>query len=430
MPQGTAFWRLQHAHPQTLLNSSTTNTLHERLELRPFHDAVEVLAIHQTIKIDGITTIPVQTNRDATDDRMRDLRVHEQTVDVLSHVPKRLIAKQGQSPSGGERDCDYNRQIRVVLRDRIVDRFFATFLNTTSPQMTGVMSIRFRFITPHGPRMASEKIGKFIVLETLGAGAHSSILRIRRESDGREYALKLVPIDDPEDKKFLDQAKFEFDIGQRLHHPNVLKVFLFETESNWMFKVVKAKLLLEYVPGKTLDQVPIVNPAKLIDVFKQIAAGLVHFHERHVIHNDIKPNNIMLGRGGQVKIIDFGLAWIKGEPKGRVQGTPEYMAPETGTHKLVNERTEIYNFGATMYRLTTMRLPPMAIPRDGFDVDEKKFKLDLVPPHEINKAIPLELSKLIRKCLKFDALKRPQSMAEIHEYLEKLSQLHPHEEES
>jgi len=79
-----------------------------------------------------------------------------------------------------------------------------------------------------------DKIGKFHVLETLGAGAHSSILRIRRVVDGREYALKLVPIDEPEDKKFLEQAKHEFDIGQRLHHENVLKVFAFETESDWL----------------------------------------------------------------------------------------------------------------------------------------------------------------------------------------------------
>lgn len=271
--------------------------------------------------------------------------------------------------------------------------------------------------------MASERIGKFLVLETLGSGAHSSVLRIRRESDGREYALKLIPIEEADDKKFLDQARHEHRVGTMVSHPNLLKIHAFETESNWLFQVKKAKLLLEYVPGKTLDQVPIVNPTKLIAVFAQAAAGLAHLHERHVLHADVKPNNILYG-GGKVKVIDYGLAWIKGEPKDRVQGTPEYMAPETGTHKLINERTDIYNFGATMYRLATLKLPPAAVSLDGLDIDEKHWKKELQPAHAINKGIPVELSRLIHRCLCFKAHGRPETMAEVHEELEKLAGEH------
>lgn len=274
----------------------------------------------------------------------------------------------------------------------------------------------------------AEKIGKFIVRETLGAGAHSSILRIRRESDGREYALKLVPIEEAEDQKYLEQAKHEHRVGSMLNHANLLKVHAFETESDWLFRVKKAKLLLEYVPGTTLDKAPIVNPAKLIAVFARVAAGLAHMHSRHVLHADIKPNNIMLG-GGKVKVIDYGLAWIKGEPKDRVQGTPEYMAPETGSHKLINERTDIYNFGATMYRLTTLKLPPSAIPMGGLDVDRKQWEKDLAPAHSINKGIPLELSKLIHQCLNFKAHNRPETMDEVQSKLDSLAAEHSSDEE-
>lgn len=264
-----------------------------------------------------------------------------------------------------------------------------------------------------------EKIGKFLVLEPLGAGAHSSILHVRREADGREYALKVVNIDGPDDQKYLEQARHEFQVGERLGHENLLKVFLFETESDWLFRVKKAKLLLEYVPGKTLDKLAIVSPEKLLPIFTKAASGLAHMHERGILHADIKPNNIMAGNG-KVKIIDYGLAWIKGEPKGRVQGTPEYMAPETGTHKIINERTDIYNFGATMYRLTTLKLPPCAVPVHGIEITPKQFKKDLIPAHEINKAVPRELSKLIHSCLSFNAHDRPESMAAIHEKLESL----------
>src|SRR5438046_5915290 len=140
-----------------------------------------------------------------------------------------------------------------------------------------------------------------------------------------------------------------------LDHPNLIKVYTLETVKDWLFRVKKAHLLIEYVNGKTLDTVPRVPIPQLVQIFVQVSAGLVHMHRRGICHADLKPNNILLSRSAEVKVIDYGLAWIKGEPKGRVQGTPEYMAPETARHGHVNERTDIYNFGATMYRLTTFR---------------------------------------------------------------------------
>src|SRR4029079_16720288 len=103
---------------------------------------------------------------------------------------------------------------------------------------------------------------------------------------------------------------------------------------------------------------------------------------------------------------DYGLAWIKGEPKDRVQGTPEYMAPETGSHKLVNERTDIYNLGATMYRLATLQLPPLAIALpDGLPVTEKTFHEQLQPTRKRNPLAPVGFGDLIDQCLRFNANK-------------------------
>jgi serine/threonine protein kinase len=270
--------------------------------------------------------------------------------------------------------------------------------------------------------MSAEKIGKFQVLETLGTGAHSTILRVRREADGKEYALKVVPVEGDEDKKFLEQARHEFRVGQMLNHPNLVKVFAFETEGDWLFRVKKAKLLIEYVNGKTLDKAPLLNTAKLLRIFEKVAAGLVHMHKAGVIHADLKPNNIMAGRGMTVKIIDYGLAWVKGEPKDRVQGTPEYMAPETGAHKIINERTDIYNFGATMYRLATLQLPPAVVPTaDGFQLTEKMFSEQLVPVGEINRSAPESLCNLIHRCLSYNAHRRPERMSEIQGTLDRLA---------
>ena len=262
--------------------------------------------------------------------------------------------------------------------------------------------------------MAIDKIGKFSVLATLGAGAHSSILHIRREDDGREYALKVVNIETDAEKKFLEQAEHEYRIGQMLDHPNLVKVLAFETEKNWLFKVKKAKLLIEFVKGETLDKVKLMKRHKLLRVFEQVAAGMVHMHRRNVLHADLKPNNIMLGRGGAVKVLDYGLAWVKGEPKDRVQGTPEYLAPETASHKLVNERTDMFNFGAMMYRLVTLRLPPTVISdMPGVPMTEKTYKSIYKPVSEIVATTPALLCKLIHKCMEFKANNRPESFVEI-----------------
>jgi eukaryotic-like serine/threonine-protein kinase len=272
--------------------------------------------------------------------------------------------------------------------------------------------------------MAIEKIGKFAVLANLGAGAHSSILRVRREDDGREYALKLVTIDSPADKKFQEQAEHEFKVGQLLGHPNLVKVFCLELEKGLfgLGAVKKVKLLLEFVPGDTLDKAKLIKPAKLLRIFEQVAAGLSHMHRRGVYHADLKPNNIMRGRGNTVKILDYGLAWIKGEAKDRVQGTPEYMAPETASHKIVNERTDIFNFGATMYRLTTFQLPPSVMPTEGVKVKEKHYKNELKPVLDLAPNTPVGLAELIHKCLQFDANNRPELMAEVHKTLVTLAE--------
>jgi len=270
--------------------------------------------------------------------------------------------------------------------------------------------------------MPFDKIGKVTVLATLGAGAHSSILKVRREADGREYALKLVSIDDADEQKYLIQARHEFRVAGMLQHPHLVKIYAYEEEKSWLGAIKKAKLLIEFVPGQTLDKVPLLNMAKLLRVLEKVASGLVHMHKQGVLHADLKPNNIMLGRGTNAKIIDYGLARIKSEPKDRVQGTPEYMAPETAMHKLINERTDIYNFGATMYRLVTFKLPPNVVPiAEGLELTEKTYHELLKPVQELNPGAPAGLAELIHRCLSFNALKRPERMSEVQGELDRLA---------
>ena len=268
----------------------------------------------------------------------------------------------------------------------------------------------------------SEAIGRFSILGKLGTGAHSTILHIRRSSDSKQYALKVVPINGPQDMKFLEQAQHEFRVAQMLDHPNLIKIFALETPKDWLFRTRKVHLLIEYVNGKTLDTFQRIALPKLVQIFERTAAGLVHMHRRSVCHADLKPNNILLSRSAEVKIIDYGLAWIKGEHKGRVQGTPEYMAPETAKHGHVNERSDIYNFGAMMYRLTTWRLPPRAVADEtGVGMSAKAFEKLLKPVQDFNAEAPKPLCDLIYRCLAYNPQNRPERISEVQGALDHLA---------
>jgi serine/threonine protein kinase len=270
--------------------------------------------------------------------------------------------------------------------------------------------------------MSEFSIGQFQILGTLGNGAHSTILHVRRSADSRNYALKVVPIGGKEDHKFLEQAQHEFRVAEMFDHKNLIKVYALEMVKDWLFRIRKVHLLIEYVNGKTLDTCPAIPLPKLVQVFKCVADGLVHMHRRKVFHADLKPNNILLSRTGDVKIIDFGLATIQGEGKNRIQGTPEYIAPEQAKHKMVNERTDIYNFGATMYRMVTFRLPPSTLQQEGgLPIDGKTWRRMLKPVREYNPQAPAALCDLIHRCLSFNAAGRPERMSEVQCVLDHLA---------
>jgi len=268
------------------------------------------------------------------------------------------------------------------------------------------------------------EIGKFHVLGTLGSGAHSTILHVRRADDARHYALKVVKIASAGERKFLEQARHEFAVAQKLDHPNLVKIYALEAQRDWLFRIRKIHLLIEYVPGKTLDTLQQLPISRLLEVFEKVAAGLVHMHRRSIFHADVKPNNIILNdRDGEVKILDYGLAWIKGEDKGRVQGTPEYMAPEQVSQRVVNERTDIYNLGATMYRMLTWHLPPNALKaaRDSNLIDAQTWKLAFRPIQDFNPNAPAELCELVHRCLSFSANDRPARMVDVQEALAQIA---------
>jgi serine/threonine protein kinase len=267
-------------------------------------------------------------------------------------------------------------------------------------------------------RMKIASIGPFEILAHLGEGAGSRVLHVRRAADGKEYALKLVPIACEKDMKYLVQARQEYRANRLLDHPNIVKVYRFEKDVGWLRRVKRAMILMEFIPGQTLDQEPPPGVAPLIRAFQHVASAVAHMHARGVVHADLKPNNIMVGPHG-TKVIDLGLSRVNGESPGRLQGTPEYMAPETAARKLVNERSDVFNFGATMYRMLTFRYPPA--PLQGVVLGARSFRRLLRPVGELNPHVPAELCELIHRCLSYEPTDRPAAMAEVQVVLKRLA---------
>ena len=163
---------------------------------------------------------------------------------------------------------------------------------------------------------------KYRVVNTLGTGAGSTILLISdKTAGGKRYALKVVRKQEPEDEIYVQQALTEFEAAKKLNHPAIAKIFDCRLKKAW-FKVKGVELLMEYVDGKTLDEIEAPELGQLVLIFCQVASALTHMHRRGVYHGDLKPGNIMLTKNGQVKLIDFGTAWVRGQEKNRIQGTP------------------------------------------------------------------------------------------------------------
>ncbi len=251
---------------------------------------------------------------------------------------------------------------------------------------------------------------KYRVVSNLGTGAGSTILLISdKTAGGKRYALKVVRKQDDDDEIYVQQALTEFEAAKKLNHPAIAKIFDCRMKKSW-FKVNGVELLMEYVEGKTLDEIEAPQMGQLVLVFCQVASALAHMHRRGVYHGDLKPGNIMLTKTGQVKLIDFGTAWIRGQKKDRIQGTPQYIAPEQATEKTIDERTDIYNLGATMYRMFTGKYVQQDIPKPGQD-------RKLAPPSKSNSRIPAKLNELILTTLSLDPSKRGAGMFEIRDQL-------------
>ncbi len=269
---------------------------------------------------------------------------------------------------------------------------------------------------------AGKKLGGFTILADLGSGAASRLFAVQDPKTKQVWALKHVIKHNPKEQRFLDQTEREAEAGTRLSHPNVRKVFRLIRVKK-LLKTVEMFLLMELVDGVSSEIYPPRTIDDMLSVWAQVAAGLTHMHECGWVHADMKPHNIIITEAGTAKIIDLGQSCRVGTVKERIQGTPDYIAPEQVHRRQITEQTDIYNFGASLYWTLTGSHIPTALPKgdsllsgaqDDHLIERPRDPGELVPH------TPPLLAALIMQCVEVDVHKRPDSMAVVHDMLKEI----------
>jgi serine/threonine-protein kinase len=255
------------------------------------------------------------------------------------------------------------------------------------------------------------------VIDPLGEGAGSAIYVVSDPRTNQVYALKHVLRKTDKHARFIQQLQNEYEVSKQFSHKNLRKSVDMKLTKTWLGKVTEAALVMELFDGLPMDVHPPSTLLRAVDIFVQAAQGLEALHTAGFVHCDLKPNNILVGPDGAVKVIDFGQACKAGTVKERIQGTPDYIAPEQVKREAVTFRTDVFNFGATMYwALTGKKIPTLfTIKKDdtSFILHDK-----IETPADLNREVPDPLSNLVMECIKTNPQRRPESMGAVLRRLE------------
>ena len=264
------------------------------------------------------------------------------------------------------------------------------------------------------PDVAAILATRYEVLESLGEGGMGLVYRVRDRETNEILALKLLRPEIARDPAMMERFKDEIRLARRITHKNVCRIYDFNRVDDLAY------ITMEFVDGESLraylKRAGKLSPERVIDLARQIAAGLGEAHAQGVVHRDLKPENVILARDGLVKLMDFGIARaLGGNTTTTVIGTPGYMAPEQSQGKSVDQRTDLYALGLILYEcLTGRRAFAGATP---VEVALKQIKERPVPPRQLLSATPPHLEAIVMRCLEKEPSRRFASAAELQRAL-------------
>ena len=281
--------------------------------------------------------------------------------------------------------------------------------------------VEYVLVKQPGDLELKDLLSKYDVGEKVGEGGMGIVYKAVQRSMARTVALKILTPKYASRPKFVDQFIREARAAGQLNHPNIIQVHDVASENDIHY------FSMEFVDGSTCMQLlkadgPFAVPEAL-EITRQVGRALDYAHGHRLIHQDIKPDNIMIGPGNLVKLADLGISktFDEAESEGdgkKVMGTPHYMAPEAGLGKKIDHRVDIYSLGATLYHLLTGKTP-----YHGTNATEvlKAHVMDPLPPlQDLNPEVSDDVCALVERMMAKKAEERYQTAAEVITEIERL----------
>lgn len=252
---------------------------------------------------------------------------------------------------------------------------------------------------------------RYEILGRIGSGGMSVVYKAKCHTLDRLVAIKVLKEEFASDENFVSKFKMEAQAAARLSHPNIVNVYDVVDEGNLHY------IVMELIEGITLksyiEKKGFLENKEAIGIAIQVAQGIAAAHEQHIIHRDIKPQNIIISRDGNVKVADFGIARAVSSQtmNATAVGSVHYISPEQARGGYCDEKSDIYSFGITMYEMVTGRVP--------FEGDNTvavalaHLETPITPPSQLNPVVSSGLEQIILKCTQKKPDRRYSSIGDV-----------------
>lgn len=269
-------------------------------------------------------------------------------------------------------------------------------------------------IAPNLTLRPGDRLDHYELEEIVATSGMATVFRARDVRSGQQVAIKVPHPEVESDPTMFDRFRREEEIGTRIDHPGVMKVFANPDRS-------QVYMVMEWLEGRLLRQV--LNEQKKLPVERAvklmvgICEALEHVHAHGVVHRDLKPENIMVDADDHVHLIDFGIAGAAGARRltfahfSQSMGTPDYISPEQVRGKRGDARSDVYALGVMLYEMLT-GVVPFTGP-NPFAVMNDRLLNQPVPPRELEPAIPPQLQEIIYRALEREPKNRYASAREM-----------------